>query len=536
MNIRYLTLAIALGLGSINTPLLIQPAAAAISMEQEALASTVEARFNNINQLSSELYNRIIGADPMFKHIGYETVNYERNADGATATTTLTIVLNKALLDDAEVPEHITLNFDNQITYNDSLLSQDVIADINTTLVVDEAFQSMADLDSDDLKKLQNALQYIEMHSQLLPEGVYTNRVTIKPFNVAEDSEHIDFQGLVLDSKGNEADISKAAGTVHLDMKKLTVVSKEDDDFSESESDPTFSTFTLAPFTLDYALTGDGDLTLDSSPMTITTQGSQDDLTINVERISGEGSGIEFDSDIATFLGKQHYRADNILIHDKIENKELRINHFAMDNNVSKVTIPNHSDALYGIESGVTIDLDAGSFSNLSGLHGLSVKRIYAQFDAHRLSANLYNVINELAYLDAGQDDAAVRAKLQSLLSDLAYNQSHFQIDFALDSEQGEATLSIDVDVKKDAVTDVASWEQAFEQPGPGAAINLLQKSVNFDIKASVPQSIIDAVGLTDMMAMTVGYVVKEGDTYSAHLQNSADGIKLNGNVIPLPQ
>ncbi|UJF24106.1 YdgA family protein [Suttonella sp. R2A3] len=529
MPIRHLTLAIALALGSVSVPLLIQPAAAAISMEQEALASTVESRFNNLIKLNSEYYDLILGSEAMVERVSHEVTSYERNESGAKAMTTLTLEFNPVVVKNGDIPKVITLNLDNDIAYNDDLLSQDVIADIKTTLVTDEAFQQLADIDDEDLNTLKEALEYVDIQSQLLPEGEYTNHIAVKPFNVSEDGETIDFQGLTFDSSGNEADILYAAGAAHLDVKKLSVVNEYEVDQGEV-IDVQRDTLTLEPFTSDITLTKDGDLTFAASTLTLAVTDAYEDMLFNIDSITGEGSEVFFDKDIATFTGKQHYRAENVSIQDLIYDKAFIANSVDFSYDITK------ENALYNTESELVVDLDAESFSSLTQLPNLQVNTITFSGTTQRISADAYQEMNNFGLLAAEDGEEAFKTALQTLLSDLARTEGALQIKLGIDTDQGSATFASDVTVKKDAVSDVQAWKDATEAEGPGLFISLLEKSINFDLKGSVSQDIIDALGLRDMMAMTVGYVVQEGGTYSIHLESKGDGIKLNGNAIPLPQ
>ncbi|UJF24105.1 YdgA family protein [Suttonella sp. R2A3] len=525
MHVRNLSLAIALGLGTVSAPLLIQPAAAAISMEQEELANTVESRFNNIINLNSEWFNLVVGASPMVKRMSYEVTGYERGEAGATATTALNIDLNRVAFKGQDVPKTITLNFDNNIAYNDELLGQDVIANIKTTLVTDEGLQQMADIDDEDLNKLQDALENVDINSQLLPEGKYTNHVEVKPFNVEEDGKKVDFQGLTVENSGNEADIASAAGSMHLDMKKLTVVNEYE---AADGSDPQTETLTLDPFTSDLTLTKDGDLSFESSTLTLTDE--YNDMVVNIDSITGEGSEVFFDKAISAFTGKQHYQAENLSIKNLAGDIALIANSAEVSHDIYK------KDELYNTESGLVFDLDAESFAKLMQLPNLKVDTVSFSADTQRISADAYRAMNRFSVLAAENNDAAVDTMLQTVLTDLAHTEGAVQVNVNVDTDQGSATFAGDVKVKKDAVTDVQAWKDAFAEAGPGVFISLLEKSIDFDLKGEVPQDIINAVGLGEMMGMATGYVVKEGDTYSIHLESKGDGIKLNGNAIPMPQ
>lgn len=528
MNIRHLTAAVLLGLGSVSTPLLISQAQAA-DMEMQAQAEQVKARIANLDKITTQTYQRFFSQSPVLQSITVETGDYQATDTGLNAVSKVTITRNPAYLEESDNPD-IVLEMKDNILFNDELSNQGILARVEGEVIPNEDLKNLLDVqDNQDAENLNKALEYLAITSDLYNDGRINQLVQIKPFELNEDGETIQFDGLNLTSQSNESSLADGAGKVELAFGKLTITSAPSGEAAQSEEQPVSSIVTFHPVKANYELTEGGDMTLNTSPIKI--ENSEDNMLITIDGVKGKGDDIHFDDELGTFIGEQEFVFDNIQIKDDTMPSPIIIDSIRYDTDAEK------DGDLYDFGGGINIDVNGESIRNLTGMTGLEIEDIEIKASFENLSADTFKLINyELPVITETQDQARLQHNMQNLISDMASNQAKLDIDVAFNTDQGDATFVADIKAKDDAVTDVQQWQAAMDSQQPTAMINLLQQSFDFDIKLTVPESLIQATGMEGMMAMTTGYVVKEGSDYVLHIENTDDGIELNGNVMPLPQ
>lgn len=520
MRTRNLTLAILFGLGMTHIPILISTAQAE---EAQASIEQIEARINKIDEIMTRASNRFLASAPSIDKVNITTADYQNTNDGATANTTLTIDFAPQYLGKDD-PQTFTLNFADTIIKNADLQNKGIIARIERKIVVDDNLKKLLDLDAQEIKQFSQAIQHLQISMDLLPEGKIAQTFTITPFEVSEDGTSVKFDGLTVTTDENEANMIDGVGKMHLEFKQLTTDSPE-------------QKLTVTPFSVDYELDDDGDLELNTSPIKLTID--KDNTVFTIKRISGKGDDIRFDDAIGGYIGEQEYLLDSIkLNNDKMPTPLIL-------DSVRLTSAAKQSNSLYQYNGGLVIDFNGESISKLSGMTGLELEDGKLNFSSKNISAQTMQTLNQLyAAIGALQPPESehntkindeISARSQALLNQLAADQSSVAFDLAIDTDQGDATFVTNIKVKKDAVTDLNAWQAAFAAPEPTQILDLMQRSLDFNIKLDIPESLVNAAGLTPMMAMGTGFIIKDGSDYTMRIKNTDKGIELNGNLMPLP-
>lgn len=194
---------------------------------------------------------------------------------------------------------------------------------------------------------------------------------------------------------------------------------------------------------------------------------------------------------------------------------------------------------LYGFAGSLKVDIDGESLNKATNMQGLEIEDAAMNIHVKNLSALSIQTLNQLlaAISAPPASPAAEKAedKATILLSEIANNHSGIKYDAEINTDQGNATLTASIQSKSTTMPSIAQWKKATQAPQPTAMIKLLQQNFDFRLDIKIPETLIKAAKLTPMMAITAPYLVKKEEDYRMTIENTDDGIKLNGQPIALP-
>lgn len=492
-----------------STPAVQQEQKAAVkALTGAAQAEAAESRFKDLNARTNQILATNLGkANPVFKSLKSEFLNYQRGEQSSSADSSITIEFGDAIIAEVEsLSTPITISAKNSIDHSDALAEQGIVAKITSTVIVDDALKARLELGDEESARIAKILDYLELDTVLFADNKVEQKIGIKPVELVKDGKEFHYEGLNYtitflqeDLKDNPiypADTQLQSGILRFVENGVEQIK-------------------LEPISGSGNISANGDMNFKSGAIHFT---APDGVTLHIGNTEILGEKLSFDPQFSQYLGKIDYRLNDIKItSDETHTFEFKQAYLGTN------TVKN-SD-LYNVQIRTGIEPITDFLKDLAGISGVKINKSTLTMDFNNISADALEKLQA-----AGYDDSIINeAFLQSLIDNAAQNKTELHLNAAVETEAGTATVKIDIKAVAAAANNgghknrSSMSDEAFLQ--------------HFDIEAlvRVPETIPQATGMAAMMEAQVGdFVKKEDGHYVLDFSLKNGKAMLNGQALPL--
>ena len=241
----------------------------------------------------------------------------------------------------------------------------------------------------------------------------------------------------------------------------------------------------------------------------------------------------KYDADIETVIAEK----SSISIPDVTLGDDKLTVEFA---EISGTTATTKKGSTYSTASSFKVSPKTDFVKMLTGIDGLAINSTNLEFNFSGLSVATVKEFQELMssiYAQKGADELDKLGKTfaEKLIPDLAANNGEMKLALNGETQAGKATASIVVNVKKDAKSFTEEELAILDSKDEKARMKIITDRLSIKVNVAVAKDILAKSGVEALFLITAkDFVKEENGNYVLEAELTSDGVKVNGQVIPL--
>lgn len=468
-------------------------------------AEVAEKRYREYYENSNQMLAMLFKHQPL--EIKFNVDEYTKGEQKSSAKTSAKIKLR------GEEKFDIGLNLVEEINHDDSLAADKKIASVKSKYSV--AVSGEEEKTPEDLDKTVE--EYLETSWDILADGSYQGNIAVKPVNKDGNGAIFKYDGLTAKTIVSDLDKPIFPFSVEIKSGELKFFDAKD-------------AFTITPIEITGFRDEKGAGKLKVAPFKVE---SKDQFVAHFAKGITINEQDKYDADIETVIAEK----SSISIPDVTLGDDKLTVEFA---EISGTTATTKKGSTYSTASSFKVSPKTDFVKMLTGIDGLAINSTNLEFNFSGLSVATVKEFQELMssiYAQKGADELDKLGKTfaEKLIPDLAANNGEMKLALNGETQAGKATASIVVNVKKDAKSFTEEELAILDSKDEKARMKIITDRLSIKVNVAVAKDILAKSGVEALFLITAkDFVKEENGNYVLEAELTSDGVKVNGQVIPL--